>query len=102
VIYEYFAQLKKLHPDIIPIVLQRVESYAVLQCITKRISIEYPNVPLFTIHDGIATTEENVDLVSSITCEDLKALTGYAPMLKKEEWNHKNLRYYYEWNHNQN
>jgi hypothetical protein len=100
-IYEYFVQLKKLHPDIIPIVLQRWESYTVLQCITKRISKDYPEVPSFTIHDGIATTSENIDLVSSIICEELKALTGYSPTLKKDEWNLKNLKYYNIWRHNQ-
>jgi len=100
-IYEYFAQLKKLHPDVIPIVLQRWESHSVLQCITKRVSKDHPEVPLFTIHDGIVTTKENVNLVSSIICEELKVLTGYAPTLKKEEWNIKNLKYYKEWKHNQ-
>jgi hypothetical protein len=100
-IYEYFAQLKKLHPALIPHVLMRWESYAVLHCITKRISKEHPEVPLFTIHDGIATTRENVDLVESVINEDLKALTGYSPTLKREEWNIKNLKYYNEWRHNQ-
>lgn len=100
-IYEYFVQLKKLHPDIIPIVLQRWESHAVLQRITKRISKDHPEVPLFTIHDGIATTKENVDLVESIIFEELKMLTGYSPTLKREEWNIENLKYYNKWNHNQ-
>ncbi len=100
-IYEYFYQLKKLHPDIISNVLMRWESHAVLQCITKRISKNNPKVPLFTIHDGIATTKDNTELVSSIMCEELKAQTGYSPALKKEEWNHKNLKYYYKWNQNQ-
>lgn len=100
-IYDYFVQLKRLHPDIIPIVLQRWESYVVLQCITKRISKDHPEVPLFTIHDGIATTKENIDLVSLIICEELKVLTDYCPALKKEEWNYKNLKYYNKWNHNQ-
>jgi hypothetical protein len=100
-IFEYFSQMKRLHPDIIPILLMRWESHAVLQCITKRISKEHPKVPLFTIHDGIATTRENVDLVKSIICEELENLTGYAPMLKYESWNQKNLKYYDKWKHNQ-
>jgi hypothetical protein len=84
-LYEYFSQLKRLHPDIIPILLMRWESNAVLQCIIKRISKEHPKVPFFTIHDGITTTRENVDLVESIICEELESLTGYAPMLESEE-----------------
>ena len=79
----------------------RWESHAVLQGITKRISKEHPKVPLFTIHDGITTTRENVDLVESIINEELKALTGYSPALKREVWNHKNMKYYDKWNHNQ-
>jgi len=100
-IFDYFVQLKKLHPDIIPIVLQRWESHAVLQCITKRISKDHPDIPLFIIHDGIATSQENIELVSSIIYEELKALTGYSPTLKYEVWNHKNLKYYNKWNQNQ-
>ena len=100
-IFEYFSQMKRLHPDNIPILLMRWESHAVLQCITKRISKEHPKVPLFTIHDGIATTRENVDLVKSIICEELENLTGYAPMLKYESWNQKNLKYYDKWRYNQ-
>jgi hypothetical protein len=100
-IFEYFSQLKRLHPDIIPVLLMRWESNAVLQCITKRISKEHPKVPLFTIHDGITTTRENVDLVESIICEELESFTGYAPMLKHEVWNQKNLKYYDKWKHNQ-
>lgn len=98
-IAEYFSRLKKLHTDIIPIILMRWESHAVLQSITKRISRDHPEVPLFTIHDGIATTNEHVVLLSTIICEELKALTGYSPTLKKEEWIIKNLKYYNIWKH---
>jgi hypothetical protein len=100
-IFEYFSQLKRLHPDLIPHVLMRWESHAVLHCITKKISKDYPEVPLFTIHDGIATTRDHADLVESIICEELESLTGYAPMLKHESWNQKNLKYYDKWKHNQ-
>jgi hypothetical protein len=100
-IYEYFYQLKKIHHVIIPIVLQRWESYAVLQCITKKIAKNHLEVPLFSIHDGIATTKEYSELVSSVICEELSVLTGYSPALKKEEWNIKNLKYFDKWKHNQ-
>jgi len=100
-IYEYFAQLKRLHPDFIPIVLMMRESYAVLQRITKRISRDHPEVPLFTIYDDITMTRDHANLVSSIICEELKALTSYTPTLKCEVWNIKNLKYYNEWRHNQ-
>ena len=100
-IYEYFVQLKRLHPDLIPIVLQRWESYAVLQCITKRITKDHPEIPLFTIHDGIATTYSYANLVASSMVAELKALIGYSPILKREELNIRNLKYYNEWRHNQ-
>ena len=100
-IFDYFFLLKKMHSDIIPIILLRWESYAILQCIAKRISKSNPEIPLFTVHDSIATTKGNVDFVSSIICKELKNLTGYEPMLKKEEWDITNLKYYNKWRHKQ-
>jgi len=100
-LFEYFVQLKRLHRDIIPIVLQRWESYAVLQVITKRIARDYPDVPLFTIHDSIVTTRANGELVSAIMQEELNSLTGYSPAIKQEVWGLKNLKYYDKWKQNQ-
>ena len=44
-------------------ILQRMESNAVLDLICKDIKKKYPNIPLITLHDGIATTVGNQYIV---------------------------------------
>jgi hypothetical protein len=40
------------------ILLQRTESYILLKRVLKEINTEFPNVPIFTIHDGVYTSLE--------------------------------------------
>jgi hypothetical protein len=48
--------------------------------------IEKPKVPLFTIHDSIATTEENVTYVKQIIEEEALKLYPKAPKLSVKKW----------------
>jgi hypothetical protein len=67
-------------------ILQRLESYLVLDVVCKRIQIEKPKVPLVTVHDSIATTEENVNYVEGLIKEELKKAIGFEPKIEKEPW----------------
>ncbi len=57
-----------------------------LQAVTKRIAKERPRLPIYTIHDSIATTEGNEYYVKRILEEKLQAAIGYLPKLSTELW----------------
>ncbi|MDQ6482569.1 hypothetical protein [Dyadobacter sp. LHD-138] len=72
-------------------VLQKMESYLFLECITRKINDQRPDIPLFTIHDSIATTEKHVAHVTDIMFEEISTKTGYNPHFKTEGWTPNNL-----------
>ena len=48
-----FRMLKKEYHSSLAIMLQRIESCIVLEVICKMISKDFPDLPIFTIHDSI-------------------------------------------------
>jgi len=66
--------------------LQRFESNLVLHDACVEINSLYPNVPIFTIHDSIATTEGNVQVVEEIFRRHISHRLGITPQLKIEKW----------------
>lgn len=70
------------------ILLQRMESFLILDIILKRIYKEIPGVIAITIHDSIMTgvLTNNVAAVSRIMIEELTRFVGFAPKIKIE-WN---------------
>lgn len=93
-VYEVFKRIKSKDKTLLPRLLQRIESYLIIEVICKRISEEYPNVPIFTIHDSISTTEEYVDIVNNIMTEELSKAIGHPPTLVKEKWCKSNIENY--------
>jgi hypothetical protein len=85
-IYGLFVIIKKKNYNSLAILLQRIESYIVIDVICREIAKINPDIPLFTIHDSIATTEECSELVCSIMKDKLKSFIGVSPTLKKELW----------------
>lgn len=70
-----------------PKLLQHYEADCVLDFITKKVSEKYPNMPLFTIHDSIATTwcwfeflEREVNVLLN------EYSNGIPPLLESETW----------------
>lgn len=68
------------------ILLQRIESYLMLDIIVKRINSELPGTIAITIHDSIMTGElkNNVEAVRKIMIEELTNFVGFAPKIKVE------------------
>ena len=84
---------KPRHPNLpsckchtrLAIKLQRLESDMILRTICKRIISEKPDIPIFTIHDSIMTTDENVNYVKQVMIEEFANRFGIVPSFKIEK-----------------
>ncbi len=71
----------------LPKVLQHLEADCIIDYTCKKIAKEFPNIPLFTIHDSIITTDSNFDLVNTKVKEYITDYCeGLTPKLKKDDW----------------
>lgn len=68
------------------ILLQKIESYLLLDVILKRIYRELPGVVALTIHDSIMTgiLTDNVNAVIKIMKEEMTFFAGFSPFIKIE------------------
>lgn len=85
-VYNFFNLIKKIDHRALAHILQRIESEIIIQNVSKRISIEKPELPIFTIHDSVATTLGNEEYVSAIIKEEVLKLTGLNAKLGIEHW----------------
>jgi len=93
-VYRVFKLIKKGSGNhgALAIALQRLEADLVLKQACNVISFERPDTPLFTIHDSITTTEDNVEYVVSVLSRVLRNNIGISPRLKQELWNDELIR----------
>jgi hypothetical protein len=61
--------------------LQRTESYIILKKVCGYINEYYPQIPFFTIHDSILTTEEFSIEVKKIMVDKISEVTGKTPVV---------------------
>lgn len=91
-IYKLIAMCKTSKKNRFACLLQSVESEIILHRCCKRIWDEGEHkVPVFTIHDSIATTSEYVEFVRNIMDEELTKAAGVHPNFKTEEWRESNV-----------
>ena len=90
-VYKLFAAYKKGDATVLPRLLQKIEARIILDVVAKRISRERPKAPIFTIHDSITTTVENVDFVKMVMRDELERVIGIIPNLKVERWEFEEL-----------
>jgi len=69
-------------------ILQNIESHCILDYVTKELSLQYPEMPLFTIHDSVITTESwNKKVNLKLQMERLiYNYTGLKPQLVTEQF----------------
>lgn len=80
-VFQLFYLVKEVQDNYLPIILQRIESFMVIDIICKRISVEHPEIPFFTIHDNIITTKGNEAIVMEIMNAEIKKWIGEKPKL---------------------
>lgn len=80
------AWIEKMHRMIgkkeFSYIMQRTESYLLLDNVCREFNLKYPNAPIFTIHDGLYTSKEFIEELSLITNTTLINLTGSKPGIK--------------------
>lgn len=81
-----FMTFKKNHHATLSHILQRVESHIVIENASRRIAAEKPDLPIFTIHDSIATIEGNEEYVESVLREEVMKVTKLSVSIGKEIW----------------
>ena len=89
-VYSIFNMLKKYNSKILSHILQRLESHIVIESATRRIALERPDLPIFTIHDSITTTVGDEDYVEGVLKEEIKAVTRLDANIGKEYWDKPN------------
>ena len=64
--------------------MQQVEAYIILDNCCKELSLDYPEIPIFTIHDNIATTKGNEEIIQKVMKSQFEKFIEIAPTLKIE------------------
>lgn len=97
---EYYLKLKEKLPNIMAVLeilkeednahlsrlLQNIESHCIIDYVTKKIAKEHPEMPLFTIHDSIATTIDFEAVLGELMVRYVEEFTGFKPKVAKESW----------------
>ena len=84
--YEVFRILKLCNHTALSRILQRIESNIIINGVVPRIAREKPDLPIFTIHDSIATTEGNEGYIADIIRQEVFRLTGLQAKLGMEHF----------------
>jgi hypothetical protein len=85
-VYEIYRSIKQNEHRTLACLLQNLEAKLVLHIACKIISEERPEIPLFTLHDSIITTEGNENYVYQVLYDVLLIAIGIPATLKFEKW----------------
>jgi hypothetical protein len=85
-VFKIFKIIKKGKKNNLSLLLQTVESYSIIETITRKIAKKHKNLFMLTIHDSIVTTAGNEQIVYDIMMEELEKIVGLKPTLKFDPW----------------
>ena len=69
----------------LPIILQRIESFLIIDLVCKAISESHPEILLITLHDSILTTKGNESIVEEIMTREIYNWIGYKPTVEAKD-----------------
>jgi len=92
-VYQLFSSIKRKEKANMPKLLQRIESHIILSIVTKRVAIEKPNLPIFTIHDSIVTIQGYEYYIERVMEEEMIKILGFPPKLTVSLWKPENLKF---------
>ena len=92
-VYQKYALIKKKDKTVLPRLLQSIESSLVLDKIATRIAHERPKLPIYTIHDSIATLKGEEDYVKEVMTEETEKNIGVSPTLSTDYWSCDNVKW---------
>ncbi len=85
-VYQIFKTIKTKKHNALACLLQNLEAELVLYKTCKIIAKNRPDIPIFTLHDAIITTEPNKEYVYSVLHKVLTENIGIEPTIKFESW----------------
>lgn len=85
-VYKIFALIKRQDKSTLPIILQTIESEIVINRTTRRFAKDYPNVPIFTIHDSIVTLDSYKYNIEALIKMEFETAFGLQPSLDPQAW----------------
>ncbi len=85
-VMKIFEIMKQREHNKLAILLQRIESSLILDKVCARVTKERPRMPVFTIHDSVATTIGNEDYVRDVMSEECQKFIELTPQIKIELW----------------
>lgn len=85
-VYNLFAFIKRRKKNQLARLLQMTESRLMLERIVRRIAQERPDLPIYTIHDSIVTTQGNQLYVQQVMQEEMMKALGLSCKIKTENW----------------
>lgn len=85
-VYKVLHFIKDGQHNTLACLLQNVEASLVLHKVCRRLAKDFPEFPLFTIHDSILTIPEGKDAVKSTLLAVLSEEIGIEPTLSTEQY----------------
>jgi len=87
-VWSLFEEVKKKEYNKLAILLQRTESFTMLDCVAQKIIREFPEVPFLTKHDSILLpgnlTKEKSESIENLLIETIEKIIGHRPQLKRK------------------
>jgi len=82
-------QIKGTKHESLPILMQTMEANLMLDRVGIRLSNERPDMPFWTIHDGIGCLEKDSKYIENVIKEETEKAIGLCPAIKTEDWRKK-------------